>query len=34
LQKGIDEILKYGSKSETLDFSNTSAVPFEDLWEL
>ena len=31
LQKGIDEIVKYASKSETLDFSNNDFVFFDNL---
>ena len=33
LQKGIDEIVKYTSKSETLDFSSNDLVFFDDLEE-
>ncbi len=31
LQKGIDEIIKYASKSEILDFSNNDFTFFDDL---
>ena len=33
LQKGIDEILKYASKSETLDFSDNNFALFDNFLE-
>ena len=34
LQKGIDEIVKYASKSEILDFSNNDLAFFDNLEEI
>lgn len=31
LEKGISDIKKYGSRSETLDFANNDSLLFEDL---